>query len=68
MPNLLRTNQAERRILRKPRRVVDILIAREAAVDRLAQQVRQPELRVLPASRVHRVLGDQFAERWNQHE
>jgi hypothetical protein len=53
---------AKRRILRKPLRVVDILIARDAAVDRLAQQVRQRKPRVLPVPRVGQVLGDEITE------
>ena len=48
IPSLLRTDQPERRVLREPLGVVDILIARDAAVDGLPQQVRQRKLRVLP--------------------
>ena len=43
-----RTDQPEGRILREPLGIVDILIARHAAVDGLAQQVRQRKLGVLP--------------------
>jgi len=50
IPSLLGTDQPERRILREPLDIVDILIARDAAVDGLEQQVRQRKLRVLPAS------------------
>jgi len=50
IPNLLGPDQPERRILREPLGVVDVLIACDAAVDRLAQQVRQWELRVLSLS------------------
>ncbi len=42
------TDQPERRILREPLGVVDILIARHPAIDGLAQQVRERKLRVLP--------------------
>jgi len=48
--------------LREPLGVIDILIARDAAVDRPAQQVGQRELPVFPAPRVGQVLGDEFAE------
>ena len=47
--------------MREPLGIIDILIARDAAVDGLAQQVRQRKLRVLPA-RIGQVLGDQFAK------
>ena len=62
IPSLLRTDQAEGRILRKPLGIVDILIARDAAVDGLAEQIDERKLGVLPAPRITQVLGDQFAE------
>ena len=62
IPSLLRTDQPERRILREPLGVVDILIARDAAVDGLAEQIGERKLGVLPAPRITQVLGDQFAE------
>jgi len=37
IPDLLRANQPERRILRQPLGVIDILIARHVAVDGLAE-------------------------------
>ena len=40
--------QPERWILREPLGIVDILIASDTAVDRLAQQIRQRELSVFP--------------------
>ena len=48
--------------MREPLGIVDILIARNAAVDGLAQQVRQRKLRVLPVPRVGQVLGDEITE------
>ena len=48
--SLLRTDQPERRILREPFGVVDILIAGDAAVDRLAEKIGERKLGVLPAS------------------
>ena len=48
--------------MREPLGIIDILIARDAAVDGLAQQVRQRKLGVLPVPRVGQVLGDEFAE------
>ena len=55
---LWRTNQAERRVGGESYRVVKVFVARQAAVDRLAQEVRQPELRVQPLAGVTQVLGD----------
>jgi hypothetical protein len=49
-PDLLGTDQSERRILREPLGIVDILIARDAAVDRLAEQIGEWKLGVLPLS------------------
>jgi hypothetical protein len=48
--------------LRKPLRVVDILIAGHAAIDGLAQQVSQRKLRVLSSTGVGQVLGDEISE------
>ena len=48
--------------MREPLSAVDILIARDAAVEGLAQQVRQREFGVLPAPRIAQMLGDEFAE------
>jgi hypothetical protein len=48
--------------LREPLGIVHILIARHAAVDRLAHQVRQGKLGVLPTPRVAQVLGNQITE------
>ena len=39
--------------------VVEVFVAREPAVDRLPQEIRQAELRVQPLSRVAQVLGDE---------
>ena len=46
VPPLWGGNEAERRIGRETRRVVEVLVTREAAVDRLPQEIRQSELRV----------------------
>jgi hypothetical protein len=48
--------------LRKPLGIIDILIARDAAVDGLAEQIGKSKLGVLPAPQIAQVLGDQFAE------
>ena len=45
-----------------PLDVVDILIARDAAVDGLAEQVGERKLGVLPAPRITQVLGDRVAK------
>jgi hypothetical protein len=62
IPSFLGTDQAERRILRQPFGIVDILIASDAAVDGLAEQIGERKLRILPAPWVSQVLGNQFAE------
>jgi hypothetical protein len=62
IPSFLRADQSERRVLREPFSVVDILIPRDAAVDGLAEQIGERKLGVLPAPRITQVLGDQFAE------
>jgi hypothetical protein len=49
LPDLLRTDQQERRVLAESLGVVDILIARHAAVEGLTQEVRERKLRVLHA-------------------
>jgi hypothetical protein len=46
IPDLLRANQAEGRVLRKALGVIEIFISSQAAVDRLAQQIRQRQLRI----------------------
>ena len=58
VPPLWRTHQAERRVGGESYRVVQVFVARQAAVDRLAQEVRQPALRVQPLAGVTQVLGD----------
>jgi len=42
--------------------VVDILVAGQAAINRLPQQVSQGQLGVLAAARIRQVLSDQIAE------
>ena len=62
IPDFLRPDQPEGRILREPLGVIHILVARHAAVDRLTEQVGQRDLSVLAAPRVAQVLGDEFAQ------
>src|SRR6516162_6444477 len=61
LPDLLRADQPERGILGEALRIVDILVARQATIDRLPDQVGEWELCVL-ASRIGDVLRDQVAE------
>ena len=42
--------------------VVDILVARHAAVNRLAEQISQGKLSVLAAPRIAKMLGDEIAQ------
>ena len=62
IPNLLGTDQAKRGILRETLGVVDVLIACDAAVDGLTEQVCQWKLGILAASGVGQVPGNEFAE------
>ena len=52
IPSLLRTDQTERRILRKPFGVVDILIAGDATVDGPAEQIGERKSGVLPTPHI----------------
>ena len=49
---------AERGIGRATLRVVEVFVARQAAVHRLPQEIGQPELRVQSVTRVAQVRGD----------
>jgi hypothetical protein len=60
--NLLRADQAEGRIIGKTLGVVEVFISGQAAGDRLAQQIRQGQLRVLAATIIAQVVGDQLAQ------
>src|ERR1022692_929397 len=59
IPYLLGADQPERRILRQPLRIVQILVSRQATVDGLSQQIRERQLSVLAAPVVHDVFGDE---------
>src|ERR1035441_4302963 len=50
--NLLQADQAEGRMNGKAIGVVEVFISSQAAVDRLAHQIRQGPLRVLAATRI----------------
>jgi hypothetical protein len=62
IPGLLGSDQPESRILREPLGVVDILIARDAAVYGPAKQTGQRELGVLPVPRTFQAPCDDVAE------
>ena len=62
IPNLFGTDQPEGRVLRKPLRVVEVLVARQTAIDRLPQQVGKRKLRVLATAGIGQMLLDQFPE------
>ena len=62
IPDLLRANQAEGRVLGKALGVIEIFISSQAAVDRLAQQIRQRQLRIPATTGIGQVVGDQFAQ------
>ena len=55
----LAPDETKRRVRRHAHRVVEVFIAREPAVDRLPQEIRQAELRVQSLSGVAQVLGDE---------
>ena len=61
LPDLLRADEPEGRVLGEALGVVDILVARQSAVYRLPHQVGQRQLGVLSA-RVGQVPFDEFAE------
>ncbi len=59
VPELWRSDEAKRRVRRHAHRVVEIFVAREPAVDRLPEEIRQTELGVQPLSGIAQVLGDE---------
>ena len=62
IPDLLRADQAKRRVSRHSDGVVDVLVARQAAVDRLPQQISERELLVCALPGVAEMLVNQFSE------
>ena len=62
IPDLLRTDQPKGWVLGKPLRVVEVFVARQAAVHRLPQQVGKRKLRVLATSGIGQMLLDQFSK------
>ena len=62
IPPRRRSDQPKRRIGREACRVVEVLVARQAAVDGLPQQIRHPELRIQPLSGVTQVIRDEFLQ------
>ena len=62
IPVPLRANQAKRRVSRHSNGIVEVLVACQAAVDRLPQQIGQRELLVHALSRVAEMLLNQFSE------
>ena len=62
IPDLLRADQPKRRVSRHSDGVVDVLVACQAAVDRLPQQISERELLVQALSRVAEILIDQLPE------
>ena len=59
VPELWRPDETECRVRRHARRVVEVFVAREPAVDRLPEEIRQTELGVQPMSGIAQVLGDE---------
>jgi hypothetical protein len=59
IPDLLRTDQAEGRILGQPLRIVHIFVSCQATVDGLSQQIGERQLRVLAAPVVHDVFDEE---------
>jgi len=62
VPNPLRIDQTERRIGCQSFGVVEVLVARQAAVDRLPQQIGQRELLVQASSRVAQLFLDELLQ------
>jgi hypothetical protein len=59
VPPLARGQHAKRRILGQPFGVVGVFVAGQAAVDRLAEEVRQGELPIVSGTRIGEVPFDQ---------
>ena len=59
VPARWRSDETKRRVCRHAHRVVEVFVAREPAVDRLSQQIRQAELGIQPLSGVAEVLRDE---------
>src|ERR1039458_1424581 len=59
IPDLLGADQPERRILREPLRIVQILVSCQATVDGLPQQIGGWQLSVLAAPVLHDVAGNE---------
>jgi hypothetical protein len=62
LPPLARGQHPKGGVLGQPLGVVGVLVARETAVDRLAEQIGQRELEVAPGPRIGEVLLDQRAQ------
>ncbi len=60
--NLLRANQVAGWVLRKALRVFQVFVTGYAAVNRLAQKIGNGKLRVLAATLVLQVAGNELAE------
>ena len=59
VPDLGRPDETKCRVRRHAHRIVEVFVAREPAVDRLSQEIRQAELGVQALSGVAQVLGDE---------
>ena len=59
-PDLLQANQAEGRVQGKVLRVVELFITSQTAEDRLAQHIRQRQLRIPAATVIGQVVEDQL--------
>src|ERR1700730_18520932 len=62
LPNLMRADQPESRILGKPPGVVNVFVTRQAAIDRLPQQVGQRQLDILARTGIAQVPVHEFAQ------
>src|ERR1022692_2080509 len=62
VPDPLRTDQSERRVRCESFGLVEVLVARQAAADRLPQQIGQRELLVQALSRVAQVFFDELLQ------
>ena len=59
VPKLWRPDEPKCWVRRHAHRIVEVFVAREPAVDRLSQEIRQAELGVQALSGVAQVLGDE---------
>jgi hypothetical protein len=62
LPPFTRGQHPKRRVLGQPFRIIGVLVTGQAAIDGLAKEVRQGELRVVSRARISEVSFNQRAQ------